>query len=98
VFTPTSFGRHWRVLTEGFLKNAQALDAFVVRYEDLVKGSEELLRRIERYLEVTLDRSVLGKKVGSSERGGRQAPVSHLEKSLLRRAASPCAQNLGYRW
>lgn len=98
VFTPTSFGRHWRELTEGFLRDEQALGALVVRYEDMVKGADELLQRIERYLDVRLDRSVLGKKVGSSERGGRQAPVSRLEKSLLRLAVSPCAQNLGYQW
>jgi hypothetical protein len=98
VFTPTSFGRHWRALTEGFLKDEQALGAFVVRYEDLIDGTEELLHRIERYLDVRLDRSVLGMKIGSSERGGRQAPVSLLEKSLLRAAVSPCAQALGYRW
>jgi hypothetical protein len=98
VFTPTAFGTHWRKLTESFLNEEQALGALLVRYEDLVKGPEDLLQRIEHYLDVRLDRSVLGKKVGSSERGGRQALVSRLEKSLLRRAVSPCAQNLGYRW
>jgi hypothetical protein len=98
VFTPTSFGRHWRALTEGFLRNERTLGALVVRYEDLVTGSEELLQRIERHLAVKLDRSVLGNKLGSSERAGRQAPVSRLERTLLKRAVSPCAEDLGYRW
>jgi len=98
VFTPTAFGRHWRELTEGFLRDEQALGALVVRYEELVKGGEELLQKIERHLDVRADRSVLGKRIGSSEREGRQAAVSRLEKSLLRAAVSTCARDLGYRW
>jgi hypothetical protein len=98
VFTPTSFGRHWRSLTEGFLREEQALGALVVRYEDLVRKGEELLDRIECYLDVKLDRSVLAQKVGSSERGGEQAWVSRLEKTLLRRAVAPLATELGYQW
>jgi hypothetical protein len=98
VFTPTSFGHHWRALAEGYLREEKALGALIVRYEDLVAGKEELLREIERYLDLRLDRSVLGKKIGSSERGGRQAHVSRLEKALLRRAVAPFAGELGYQW
>jgi hypothetical protein len=98
VFTPTAFGTHWRELTEGFLREEKALGALVVRYEELVDGSEELLSRIERYLGLRLDRAQLGKKIGSSDRGGRAAQVSRLEKVLLRAAVSPCARELGYRW
>lgn len=98
VFTPTAFGRHWVTLTEGFLRRGQALDAVIVRYEDLVKGDDALLGRIERHLDLTLDRSVLGNKVGSSERGGEKARVSRLEKHLLRRAVASLAEELGYQW
>lgn len=97
VFTPGAFGRHWRTLCEGFLKEQDRLGALVVRYEDLVEGGEELLQRIERHLDVKLDRSILGKKVGSS-RDGKAANVAVFEKALLRRAVSPLAQELGYRW
>jgi len=98
VFTPAAFGRHWRSLCEGFLEAEKRLGALVVRYEDLVNGNAELLQRIERHLEVTLDRSILGNKVGSSARDGKPAAITTLEKSLLRRAVSPLAQQLGYSW
>ena len=98
VFTPTTFGRHWRELTAGFLRDAARLNGLLIRYEDLINGTPELLARIERHLDVRLDPSVLGQKVGSSERSGEQAWVSRLEKSLLRRAVSPVAKELGYEW
>jgi hypothetical protein len=98
VFTPDAFGRHWRDLTAGFLAAERKLGARLVRYEDLVAGDEALLAAIEKHLELKLDRSVLGKKIGSSERGGAQAWVSRLEKRLLRGAVGPLAEELGYRW
>jgi hypothetical protein len=98
VFTPRAFGRHWRDLAEGFIREAKALEVLVVRYEDLVEGSEELVRRIEKHLDVTVDRSVLEDKVGSSAGGGERVKVSSLEKALLRRAVAPLAEELGYRW
>ena len=98
VFTPSAFGSHWRDLTGGFVREAQDLDALVVRYEDLVAADQQLLERLEEKLEVRVDRTVLNQKVGSSERSGQQAWVSRLEKSLLRRAVSPLAQELGYQW
>jgi len=98
VFTPEAFGRHWRELTAGFLAAERSLDALVVRYEDLVSADEALLARIEKHLELKLDRSILGKKIGSSERDGTQAWVSRLEKRLLRQAVAPLASELGYRW
>jgi hypothetical protein len=96
VFTPQAFGRHWRELTAGFLREAPALGALVVRYEELTSRSPSLLKRIEHDLDVRLDSSVLGQKVGSSERGGEHARLSRLEKKLLRKAVSPLAEQLGY--
>lgn len=97
VFTPTAFGAHWRQLMEGYLKDAEKLGALLVRYEDLV-GERPPLDDIETYLGITIDRAVLGARVGSSERGGEMASVSGFEKWLLRRAVSPQAQHLGYEW
>lgn len=98
VFTPAAFGSHWRELTSGFLREAPALDALVVRYEDLVAAKPEVLDSLDRRLGIRVDRTVLGKKVGTSERSGERAWVSSLEKSLLRRAVSPVAEQLGYVW
>jgi hypothetical protein len=97
VFTPTRFGAHWRKLMEGFLKHAMALDALMICYEDLVTGRTQL-DELEAYLNINIDRTVLTAKVGTSERGGEKATVSKLEKWLLRRAVTPIAEELGYRW
>lgn len=95
VFTPTAFGTHWRKLMQGFLKDAKALDALVIRYEDLVAGLTPL-DELEAYLNITIDRTVLKAKVGTSERGGEKARINALERWLLRRAVAPVAEALGY--
>jgi hypothetical protein len=97
MFTPTAFGKHWRRLVEGFMANAASLNALMVRYEDLVTGNLPL-ETIEKHLDISIDRSLLKTKVGSSERGGEQAYVSTLEKWLLRRAVSRAARQLNYEW
>jgi hypothetical protein len=97
VFTPTAFGRHWRSLMEGFLSDATKLNALLIRYEDLVSGSAQL-EEIDAYLNISINRTVLKDKVGSSERDGANANVSWLEKQLLKRAVSPLAQKTGYKW
>lgn len=98
VFTPAAFGRHWRTLMAGYLAHAPALDALLVRYEELVGRDEALLRRVGAHLEIGMDAGVLAKKVGSSEREGEQVRVSRLERALLRRAAMPVARELNYEW
>jgi hypothetical protein len=98
VFTPAAFGRHWKMLAQGFLDGADRLGALVVRYEDLVAGAPGVVEAIERHAGVTVQRSILGDKVGSSERGGARATVSRLEKMLLRRYSAPLAAQLGYQW
>ena len=95
VLTPRHFGLHWQRLMTGFLRDAKALDALLVKYEDLV-GGHFPLDRLDQYLGIEVDRTVLGNKVGSSERGGEKAHVNALERWLLRRAVGPVAAELGY--
>ena len=101
VFTPTAFGRHWRELAEGFVRDAPRLAALVVRYEDLIKAPPKLVRQIEEHLDVHLDASVIAKKLGSSERGGEQAWVSRLDWTLVSLLIPPmgpgCARTCGCR-
>ena len=97
VFTPTAFGAHWRKLMEGFSENAKALNAIMIRYEDLVSGHTPL-EDLDTYLNIRIDRSVLGAKVGSSEQGGKKVKVNALERWLLKRAVGPIAHELGYKW
>ena len=98
MFTPAAFGRHWRELLLGFMRADPSLGGLLVRYEDLVAGKPDVLQRIERHLDLRLDASILGQKVGTSERGGRKARVSWLERTLLQRAVAPLAEELGYAW
>ena len=97
VFTPTVFGQHQRRLMEGFLRHGQALDALLVRYENLV-GGQPPIDEIDAHLGIRTNRAVLGDKVGGSERDGKHVHVSRLEKWLLKRAVSPVAAELGYAW
>ena len=39
MFTPHGFGAHWRQLMQGFLADAEALGAMLVKYEDLAAGT-----------------------------------------------------------
>lgn len=97
MFTPVAFGNHWRRLAESFESQAVPLGALVLRYEELVRGSFDL-RALESYLGIEVDRSLLEVKVGSSERGGRKARVSSLDRWLLARATAPTARRFGYGW
>jgi len=97
VFTPITFGKHWRRLMEGFIRDKEKFDALMIRYEDLVSGRLPL-DVIEAHLHIHIDRSVLKKKVGSSERNGDVAKVTRLEKWLCKLAVSSVAQEVGYKW
>ncbi len=97
VFTPGSFGTHWRKIVEGFLNESGKVNGLVIKYEEFI-GNGEVVDEIEQYLGVSLDRAVMSNKVGSSSPNGGKIWVSRLEKWLLRRAVSPIAQDLGYKW
>lgn len=100
VFTPRDFGRHWRRLMEGYLRDAEKLDALLVRYEDLT-GDPAVVDRLETYLGIAIDHGILRHKVRNSQRISaekteEEAHVSRLEKWLLRREVEPLATRLGY--
>jgi hypothetical protein len=95
MFTPTAFGTHWRHLIEGYLDGAESIGAMLLRYEDLI-GPTPPLAALDAYLGIQTDHTVLAKKVGSSERGGKMVQVNALERWLLNRAAGPIAAQLGY--
>ena len=97
VFTPMSFGRHWRKLVEGFVRDAEQLDAMVLRFEDVV-GGREWIGSLERHLDIRIDRSILDVKLDGAEQGALPVSLGWAEKWLLRRSVSPMAKNLGYTW
>lgn len=94
VRTPYAYGQVWRRLAESFLEFGDALEATLVRYEDLVAGGESL-DRLEHVLGAAIDRSVLVNRVGSTSGRGGAAP-SRLELRMLNRATQPIAAQLGY--
>lgn len=97
VFTPKAFGEHWRTLLEGFLLYFKEVNGVMIKYEDLISGGVDF-KKIEKHLDIVIDQSLLKTKVGSSDRGGKKVRISRFEKYILRRAVSPLAGELGYRW
>ena len=95
MFTPRQFGSHWRRLMQGFVDDADALGALLVKYEDLVSGGLSL-DQIDGYAGIATRHGVMRQKVGSSERSGTRTPVDRLEQWLLRRQVLPLSQRLGY--
>jgi ABC-type multidrug transport system fused ATPase/permease subunit len=94
VRTPYAFGQLWRRLADSFLEYREPLDATLVRYEELVEGSEAI-ERLEQVLGAPVDRSVLVNRLGGT--GGRNgSEPSSLELRMLDRATQPTAQRLGY--
>jgi len=96
VFTPWAFGTHWRTLMEGYLAEAQALDALLLRYEDLI-ADHAIVDRINAYLGTRCDPAILRHKVGGAEKAVCGPTVSYLERRLLQTATAPLATQLGYR-
>lgn len=104
IFTPASFGRHWRKLMEGYLHESEQLGALLVRYEDLISSSS-LVDELAAHLGIGIDHGILRLKVrnsdkviGEAAKRNAQAKVSGPEKWLLLRAVSPLAGELGYRF
>lgn len=97
VFTPMSFGRHWKKLAESFVRDASHLDAMVLRFEDIV-GGRGWVERLEHHLDIRIDRSMLDLKLDGAEQGAAPVVLGRAEQWLLRRSVSPLAKDLGYTW
>lgn len=97
MFTPRAFGAHWQRLMQGFLDDAQELDAMLVKYEDLVAGRFEL-ETIDCHLGITTDHTVMTRKVRGTMNAAEKGHVNALERWLLRRAVGSLASQLGYTW
>lgn len=67
----------------GFLQHSEDVNGLMIKYEDLISGDVDL-DKIESHLEIKIDRSLLKKKVGSSDREVEKAWMSLLEKYLLK--------------
>ena len=95
VFTASEFGRNWNELAKGFYEGASDLGGIFIRYEDLVSGSIDH-DALEKYLELEIDTSLLGKKVGSHHKSGEDLPACELKQ--LRKEVQHMANILDYRY
>jgi Sulfotransferase family len=88
VAGPWRYGRLWRRLAQSFLDEADALGAMLLRMEDLADPA--VVDRLEAYLGVRFDRSVLDIRVGSTAIGRSR------RSWLITVATWPTARRLGY--
>ena len=95
MFTPGEFGAHWRRLMQGYLDDAEALGARMIKYEDLAEGSMPI-DVIDGYLGIATDHAVMARKVRGTAQAVEKGQVNALERWLLRRAAGPVAGAAGY--
>ncbi len=93
VFTAKRFGRHWRLLADGYLKDVAEIGGILVRYEDLCAGKVDIVE-LENYLELEIDPMLLNKKVGSHRHDDDGVPKYELK--MLKNEVSVVAKKLGY--
>ena len=91
VATPYSFGRNWAELTRGYLDGHRAVDAFLIRYEDLDDAAQ--MERLRKYLGWTVPRSSQIRKI--RDRAPDQVPVSPVSQDPDR---VPLADRLLIEW
>jgi hypothetical protein len=99
VFTPTSFGRWWKELTQDFVRHHHKVGGLLLPYETL--RTPETHKRLEDYLGLTMaDPSSLPRVRNLVERdasGEDHRWVPKVERFLLKRAIEPVGTELGYR-
>ena len=95
VFTATAFGHHWSKLVSGFYKGAADLGGMFIRYEDLLSGAINS-DALETYLDLKIDASLLGNKVGSHHSSGER--LSSYELKQLRKEVEDMATILEYKY
>ncbi len=98
VSTAEHFGAIWAAVTESFLEHSVDLNGGVVAYEDIVRGD---LDTLEAAAGVTIDRSVLGDRVGATEdqKGtwkDANRSLTEEERLSIEVAAGAVARQLGY--
>lgn len=95
VFTAEAFGRHWRTLTEGFLRDADELGAIVLRFEEVTE-TRGWIAALERHLGIRVDPAVLDVALDGADPGTPQIVLDDAELQRLADAVSPLAGTLGY--
>ncbi len=92
VYTPEQFGWYWKNMMEGYLDGYQKVNGILIKYEDLCSGDFPL-QNLASYLNLELDKNVIGKRIGSQNKV-ESIPPGELKK--LEQAVAPLAEKLGY--
>lgn len=95
VFNVNRFCDHWERLAASYLQHHNALDALIVRYEDILRKDGEI-ERISGYLDIPIDPSVLQKKIRSGDENAGGYGVVSGENRVLRRRLRAVAGKFDY--
>jgi hypothetical protein len=95
VLGASAYGRMWKRLVSGFVANPAAVDALVLRYEDLARDDAQI-QALATHLDLTLSGDAQGVEVRGPRGTPPTADVPQLEVLALRRAVEPLASQLGY--
>jgi len=87
-----SFLAHWRYLADSFFDQQEALDAKLIRYQD-IKQDSAFQQELSEYLGVEIDTSLLIGKLGA--RSFKQSPIRNHEKFFGRWMTRRLTQQLG---
>jgi hypothetical protein len=86
------FMAHWNYLASSFFKYHKQLGALLIKYEDLI-NKKEILDKIDDFLSIKIDRTVLNQKIGSTE----NKPKTYFWQILVSRImAGTTLKRLGY--
>jgi hypothetical protein len=96
IFTAKEFSKHWQLLAQSFLDHHVKLDAFVIKYEDLITKKSKR-DELSNYLSLTLDESVLNVKIKSGQKETEEGyPFLKGEKRIVHRITSKTFNNYQY--
>ena len=66
VFNAISFARFWNFLAKGFFENKHKVNCILIKYEDLKSQPLNTLSELSKFLNISINQTVLTRKVGSS--------------------------------
>lgn len=93
-----AYGRHWRLLMDGFLEGHSEVDGILVKFEDLVSGAIDV-DRIARHIQVCeLNGDVLKRKVGTPKGtiATKKNEISWFDRVSISATCGPLLEKLGY--
>lgn len=96
--SPVAYGRHWRLLMDGFLQGHAEVDGILVKFEDLVSGAVDI-ERIADHIQVdALNADVLKRKVGTPKGtvAKKKKSTSWFDRAAISATCGPLLGKLGY--